>query len=56
MLETGEMVGFAVLALAAWSVDRDLARSLLAAGWLGHAVWDVADWRTDLVGSRSFAE
>ena len=56
MLETAGMVGFAALALAALTVDRDLGRYLLAAGWLGHAAWDVAHWRANRVVSRSFAE
>jgi hypothetical protein len=55
-LETAGMLGFGALALAALSVDRELGRYLLAAGWLGHAAWDFAHYRADKVVSRSFAE
>ena len=56
MLETAGMLLFAVLALAALSVDRELGRYVLAAGWLGHAAGDFAHYRADKVVSRSFAE
>ncbi len=56
MLETVGMILFATLALTALAVDLDLARYLLAAGWLGHAAWDFAHWRADRVVARSFAE
>jgi hypothetical protein len=56
MLETAGMVIFATIALAALSVDQDLGRYLVAAGWLGHAAWDFAHLRADKVVSRSFAE
>lgn len=56
MLETAGMLLFATLALAALSVDQELGRYLLAAGWLGHAAWDFAHYRADKVVSRSFAE
>lgn len=56
MLETAGMLLFTALALAALSVDRELGRYLLAAGWLGHAAWDFAHYRADKVVSRSFAE
>jgi hypothetical protein len=56
MLQTVGMIGFATLALTALAVDLDVARYLLAAGWIGHAAWDFAHWRADKVVSRSFAE
>lgn len=56
MLETAGMLVFTALALGALSVDRELGRYLLAAGWLGHAAWDFAHYRADKVVSRSFAE
>jgi hypothetical protein len=55
-LETAGMLGFGALALAGLSVDREVGRYLLAAGWLGHAAWDFAHYRADKVVSRSFAE
>ena len=56
MVETAGMVGFAAIALAAVSVDPDLGRYIVAAGWFGHAAWDFAHLRADKVVSRSFAE
>jgi hypothetical protein len=56
VLETAGMVGFTAIALAAVSVDPDLGRYLVAAGWFGHAAWDFAHYRADKVVSQSFAE
>ena len=56
MVETAGMVGFTAIALAALSVDPDLGRYVVAAGWFGHATWDFAHFRADKVVSRSFAE
>ena len=56
VLETAGMVGFTAIALAAVSVDPDLGRYIVAAGWFGHAAWDFAHFRADKVVSRSFAE
>lgn len=50
------MVVFSALALTAMSVDRELSRSLVAAGWLGHAAWDFAHYQADEVVSRPYAE
>jgi hypothetical protein len=38
------------------SLSYELGGYLLAAGWFGHAAWDVAHYRADKVVSRSFAE
>ena len=56
VVEMAGMVGFTAIALAAVSVDPDLGRYLVAAGWIGHAAWDFAHFRADKVVSRSFAE
>ena len=56
VVETAGMVGFTAIALAAVSVDPDLGRYIVAAGWFGHAAWDFAHLRADKVVSRSFAE
>ena len=56
VVEMAGMVGFTAIALAAVSVDPDLGRYLVAAGWFGHAAWDFAHFRVDKVVSRSFAE
>ena len=56
VVEMAGMVGFTTIALAAVSVDPDLGRYIVAAGWFGHAAWDLAHFRADKVVSRSFAE
>jgi len=56
VVEMAGMVGFTAIALAAVSVDPDLGRYVVAAGWFGHAAWDIAHVRADKVVSRSFAE
>ena len=56
MLETAGMVAFTAIALVGLSVDPDLGRYIVAAGWFGHAAWDFAHFRADKVVSRSFAE
>jgi hypothetical protein len=56
VVEMAGMVGFTAIALAAVSVDSDLGRYIVAAGWFGHAAWDFAHFRADKVVSRSFAE
>ena len=50
------MAGFGALAVAGLVVDPDLGRYLVAAGWLGHAVWDWVHLAKDRVVSRSYAE
>lgn len=49
-------VGFGVVALIALAVDETLGRHLLAAGWLGHAVWDFVHHRTGRVVPRAWSE
>lgn len=56
VVEMAGMVGFTAIALAAVSVDPNLGRYIVAAGWFGHAAWDFAHFRADKVVSRSFAE
>jgi hypothetical protein len=55
-LQLAGLAGFGALALAGLAVDADLARYLVAAGWFGHAVWDVVHLVRDRVVARSFAE
>jgi hypothetical protein len=52
----GFIISFTAIALAALSVEQDLGRYVVAAGWIGHAAWDLAHFRADKVVSRSFAE
>jgi hypothetical protein len=55
-VEAAGMGGFTAISLAALSVDPDLGRYIVAAGWVGHAAWDFAHLKADKVVSRSFAE
>lgn len=50
------MVGFGAVVLVGLAVDPDLGRYIVAAGWFGHGLWDLAHLRADSVVSRSFAE
>ena len=50
------MAGFGALAVAGLVLDPGLARYVVAAGWLGHAVWDWVHLAKDRTVSRSFAE
>jgi hypothetical protein len=53
---TGGMIVVTAIGLTALAVAPELARYLVAAGWLGHTVWDIAYLRADKVVTRSFAE
>lgn len=50
------LVLFGGLALVGLTVAPDAARYVLAAGWLGHGIWDLVHLRRDAVVSRSYAE
>ena len=54
--QTAAVLGFGAVALAATAVDLDVARYVLAAGWLAHAAWDVAHHRLGRVVPRWYAE
>ncbi|MBM7784235.1 hypothetical protein [Tenggerimyces flavus] len=55
-LQLGGMVLFGALAVGGQLVDPDLARYLVALGWVGHGVWDIVHLIRDKVVARSFAE
>ena len=55
-LQLAGMAVFGSLALAGLAIDPDLARYVVAAGWLAHGVWDWVHLAKDRVVSRSFAE
>lgn len=44
-LETAGLFGFGALALVALLVDPAVGHYVVAAGWFGHAIWDVAHHR-----------
>jgi hypothetical protein len=55
-LQVVGMVAFGALALIGLAVAPDVARYVVAAGWLGHGLWDFAHLRANAVVSRSYAE
>ena len=55
-LETVGVLSFAALAIAATATDPASARYVLAAGWLGHAAWDLVHHHADRVVPRWYAE
>jgi hypothetical protein len=56
ILQSVSLVIFSGLALIALYLAPAAAVYLLAAGWIGHGVWDVIHLRRNAVVSRSFAE
>ena len=54
--QTGAVLAFGAVAMAAVVVAPDAARIVLAAGWLAHAAWDVVHHRADRVVPRWYAE
>ncbi|QGV76872.1 hypothetical protein [Streptomyces ficellus] len=50
------LAGFTAVALAALAVDDTLGWYVLAAGWLGHAVWDFVHHRSGRVVPRAWSE
>jgi hypothetical protein len=54
--QTAAVLGFGAVAIGAVAVDLDVARHVLAAGWLAHAAWDVAHHRLGRVVPRWYAE
>lgn len=56
MVQAAAMAAFSVVALLALASGPDVARYLLAAGWLGHGVWDLAHLRRGAVVSASYAQ
>jgi hypothetical protein len=55
-LQVAGMVAFGALAVGGLLVDPDLGRYLVAAGWLGHGVWDWVHLARNRVVARSYAE
>ncbi|PYI53070.1 hypothetical protein [Paenibacillus flagellatus] len=47
---------FGVIALVSVYVDRDAGLMLLAAGYIGHTIWDIAHFRTGKIVRRGYAE
>ncbi|MER5335429.1 hypothetical protein [Micromonospora sp. NPDC002717] len=56
VLQLAGLAGWAAVALVATVVDGRLAGWLVAAGWLGHAAWDVVHHRANRVVPRGYAE
>jgi hypothetical protein len=55
-LETAGVLGFGAVMLLALSLEPPHDGHLMAAGWLGHTVWDVAHYRADRIVPRWWAE
>lgn len=54
--QTAGVLGFGAVAIAAVAATPSAGRFVLAAGWLGHAVWDALHHRADCVVPRWYAE
>lgn len=54
--QTIGVLGFGAVAIAAVAAAPSIGRFLLAAGWLGHAIWDAVHHRADCVVPRWYAE
>lgn len=55
-LQTAGLLAFGAVALVAVSVGPGLGEFVLAAGLVGHALWDLAHHRADRVVPRPYAE
>ena len=56
LLQAAGMVAFTAVALIGLSVAPEIARYVLAAGWLAHGLWDLWHLRREAVVSRSYAQ
>lgn len=54
--QTAAVLTFAAAAVTAVTASSAIATHLLAAAWLGHAAWDVAHHRMNVVVPRWYAE
>ena len=55
-LQTLGMVAFGAVGVAVLAVDAPLGEYLVAAGLVGHSLWDIAHYRANKVAVRSFTE
>lgn len=55
-IQLAGLVAYSELAVAAVVLGGSAGRYVLAAGWLGHAAWDLYHHRTDRVVPRPWAE
>lgn len=55
-LQLGGLAGYLGLAVVAANASDDVTRYLVGAGWLAHAVWDLAHHRADRVVPRGYSE
>ncbi|MFK7696244.1 hypothetical protein [Paenibacillus sp. HJGM_3] len=56
LIQMTALLFFGVIALVALFVDRDTSLILLAAGYLGHAIWDMVHFRNGKMVLRGYAE
>lgn len=55
-VQTAAVIGFGAIAMVSVALDPAVGRLVLAAGWLGHAAWDVVHHHADRVVPRWYAE
>ncbi|MFI6870404.1 hypothetical protein [Nocardia sp. NPDC050406] len=55
-LQTVALFGFGTMALVALDADLDIARWVLAIGWLAHGLWDIAHFVANRVVPRQWSE
>lgn len=56
LIQAISLVLFGVIALVSVYVDRNAGLILLAAGYIGHTIWDIAHFRTGKIVRRGYAE
>jgi hypothetical protein len=55
-IQTIALVFFGVIALVSIYVDKNTGLILLAAGYVGHTIWDIVHFRTGRIVRRGYAE
>lgn len=55
-IQTGAMLAFGAVAAVALFINPTVGAYLVAAGLIGHGIWDAVHYRRNVVVARSFAE
>lgn len=56
LIQAAALLFFSIIALVSLYVDRETGLILLAAGYIGHAVWDLVHFRSNKIVWRWYAE
>jgi len=56
LIQAIAFVVFCIIAIVSLYVDRDTGLTLLAAGYIGHAIWDFAHYRSNKIVWRWYSE